>query len=188
MKFASFTRTASPAAGGPSSGAAAPRCLQCGIVAARADLTFCRRCGLTFGERPRGNSTLPACPICYRTVEDDGRLPAHSGRTRLDLVAHIHEHDRYPVGDDDYLESLREGDRIRIGSGYAPFHLVRRYLVTGALDAGRGRTMEHNAIVTAMAQLGRWGDDGRILGDQPAWIEARAAVTQLMERYHRRRV
>jgi hypothetical protein len=46
--------------------------------------------------------------------------------------------------------------------------------------------MEHNAIVTAMAQVGRWGE-GSVIGDQPAWVEARAAVTELMERYHRHR-
>ena len=183
MRLAPFTRDTGRTGTAASE---APRCLQCGVVAARADLTFCRRCGLTFGQPPRGDSTLPACPICYRTVEADGRLPSHSGRTRLDLVAHIHEHDRHPVGDDDYLESLREGDRIRIGRSYAPFQLVRRYLVTGAVDGGRGRTLEHNAIVTAMTQLGRWGDEQPVPGAQPAWAEARDAVTRLMERYHRR--
>ena len=90
-------------------------------------------------------------------------------------------------GDDEYLESLREGDRIRIGRTYAPFDLVRRYLVTGAIDGGRNRQMVHNAIVTAMAQVGRWGTEGTVDGDQPAWAEARLAVTDLMERYHRRR-
>jgi hypothetical protein len=157
------------------------------MAAARVDLTFCRRCGLTFGERPRVDAALPACPVCYRTVDDDGRLPARTGGARLDLVAHLREHDNYPVGDDDYLESIREGDRIRIGRGHAPFDLVRRYLVTGALEAGRRRTMDHNAIVTAMAQIGRWGAIGSVIGDQPAWVEARTAVSELMERYHRRR-
>jgi hypothetical protein len=38
-------------------------------------------------------------------------------------------------------------------------------------------------IVTAMTQLRRWGGDGVILGDQPEWQAARAAVTELMERY-----
>ena len=33
---------------------------------------------------------------------------------------------------------------------------MRRYLVTGALDAGRRRSYDHSAIVTAMSQIGRW--------------------------------
>lgn len=160
-------------------------CLQCGVVALDISMTFCRRCGLPYGAPPRAEMDLPSCPVCYRTVEADGRIVAHAGRGRLDLVGHIDEHERHPVGDDEYLETLREGDRIRIGRFFAPFDLVRRYLVTGSLDGGRRRAMQHNAIVTAMAQIGRWGTNAVILGDQPAWQEARAAVTKLMERYHR---
>ncbi len=96
------------------------------------------------------------------------------------------EHDRFPVGDDDYLESLREGSRIRIGRWTAPFDIVRRYLVTGALDGGRRRQFEHDLIVTAMTQLARFGPGAVILGDQPEWRAAREAVAGLMERYHRR--
>ena len=91
------------------------------------------------------------------------------------------------MGDDDYLESLREGDRIRIERWTAPFGLVRRYLVTGATDGGRQRAYEHNAIVNAMAQLKRWGPGAQVFGDQPEWAAARAAVSELMERYHRGR-
>ncbi len=97
------------------------------------------------------------------------------------------EHDRFPVGDDEYLESLRRGDRIQVGRWTAPFDLVRRYLVTGAVDGGRSRAMQHDAIVTAMAQLSRWGGNAPIIGDQPEWAEARAALGELMERYHRGR-
>ena len=162
-----------------------PTCLQCGVVAVDASTRFCRRCGLAYGAPPRADQALPSCPVCYRTVDYDGRIATHAGRARLDLAAHIEEHERHPVGDDDYLESLREGDRIRIGRFVAPFDLVRRYLVTGSLGGGRSRTMQHNAIVTAMAQIGRWGVNAMILGDQPAWQDARAAVADLMERYHR---
>lgn len=95
------------------------------------------------------------------------------------------EHERHPAGDDDYLERLREGDRIRIGRWSAPFDLVRRYLVTGALDGGRRRQFEHDLIVTAMTQLARFGRDAVILGDQPEWRAARDAVAELMEQYHR---
>jgi hypothetical protein len=181
-----------------SAGAEAPRaaarpsgrqtCLQCGVVALDAATTFCRRCGLPYGAPPRADAELPTCPVCYRTVEDDGRLPARSGRGRIDLVHHIDEHQQFPVGDDEYLESLRVGDRIRIGRFVAPFDVVRRYLVTGSLEGGRRRAAAHDAIVTAMAQIGRWGTDAEVFGDQPQWREAREAVATLMERYARGRV
>lgn len=170
---------------GPSPAApAGPVCLQCGMAAPTADIAFCRRCGLPFGDAPRADAALPSCPVCYRTVSDDGRLPSlRAFGGRVDLVAHIDEHDQFPVGDDDYLESLRQGDRIRIGRWEAPFDLVRRYLVTGTLDGGRRRSYQHSAIVTAMAQLGRWGPDAELLGDQQEWREAREAVSELMDRY-----
>ena len=88
-----------------------------------------------------------------------------------------------PVGDDDWLETLREGDKLRWGRWTAPFETVRRYLVTGQVDAGRNRQLAHDMIVTAMTQLRRWGTDGGILGDQPEWAAARTAVSELMERY-----
>lgn len=165
-----------------------PVCLQCGTVSAGGSVTFCRRCGLTIGAAPRAEVELPSCPICYATVDDDGRLASHDRLGgRVDLVAHMAEHDRYPVGDDDYLESLRSGDLIRIGRWQAPFDLVRRYLVTGALDGGRRRSYQHSAIVNAMAQLKRFGPGADIFGDQAEWQEARQAVTDLLERYQRGR-
>lgn len=163
-------------------------CLQCGVVALDDTTTFCRRCGLPYGAPPRADAELPTCPICYRSVEDDGRLAARSARGRIDLVRHIDEHNQFPVGDEDYLESLRIGDRIRIGRFVAPFDVVRRYLVTGSLEGGRRRAAAHDAIVTAMAQIGRWGTDAQVFGDQPEWREARGAVSDLMERYARGRV
>jgi hypothetical protein len=107
---------------------------------------------------------------------------------RVDLVHHQAEHDRHPVGDDDWLETLRMGDRIRVDRWTAPFDTVRRYLVTGQIDAGRNRSLAHDAIVTAMTQLNRWGPDGDIFGDIPDWKAARSALTALMERYARGRV
>jgi Zn-finger nucleic acid-binding protein len=163
-------------------------CLQCGTPAGRSLASFCRRCGLPFGERPRSDVELPSCPICYRVVDDDGRLPSlASFAVRVDLFRHRAEHDTHPVGDDDWLESLREGDRIRIGRWSAPFDVIRRYLVTGQVEAGRGRALAHDAIVNAMTQIGRWGPNGVVFGDQPEWAAARAAVTALMERYARGR-
>jgi len=105
----------------------------------------------------------------------------------VSLAVHQREHDHAPVGDDDWLESLREGDRVRIGRWRAPFDVVRHYLVTGIVDGGRLRAARHDAIVTAMTQIARWGTDAQILGDEPEWAEARAAVAAFMERYHRGR-
>lgn len=163
-------------------------CLQCGTPAGSSLATFCRRCGLPYGERPRDDVDLPTCPICYTTVHADGRLPSlERVGLRVDLVRHQAEHDTHPVGDDVWLESLREGDQIRVGRWSAPFEVVRRYLVTGQVDAGRGRALAHDAIVNAMTQIGRWGPDGAVFGDQPEWAAARVAVAELMERYAARR-
>ncbi len=162
----------------------ATSCLQCGTPAAREGSTFCRRCGLPYGEAPRADAELPTCPVCYRTVDDDGRMDSLDlPGLRVDLRRHMTEHDRHPVGDDEWLETLREGDRLRWGRWTAPFETVRRYLVTGQIDAGRNRQLAHDLIVTAMTQLRRWGPDGEILGDQPEWQAARGAVSELMERY-----
>ncbi|MFL5778280.1 MAG: hypothetical protein ACJ761_05000, partial [Chloroflexota bacterium] len=171
--------------GTTAAGPAALVCLQCGMVAGEG-ITFCRRCGLPIGAEPRATATLPTCPICYVTVDDDGRIASlRPARTRVHLVSHMDEHDEFPVGDDDYLESLRAGDQIRIDRWQAPFELVRRYLVTGAIDGGRQRTYQHSAIVTAMSQIRRWGADADIFGDQQEWREARQAVSALLERYQR---
>jgi len=163
-------------------------CLQCGTPAASDAATFCRRCGLPYGAPPRHDVELPTCHVCYLTVGDDGRLPSLDvPGLRVDLHHHLAEHDRHPVGDDEWLESLRHGDRIRIGRWFAPFDIVRRYLVTGMVEGGRRRAFEHNAIVTAMTQIKRFGPHATIFGDQPEWQAARAAVSELMERYHLRR-
>jgi hypothetical protein len=191
MKLFGSTK-AQPARSGSTTASAGPAgsdpvCLQCGMIAAGTDATFCRRCGLPIGAAPRAEAELPSCPICYATVDDDGRIRSlRQSTVRIDLVAHSFEHEQFPVGDDDYLESLRAGDMIRIGQWQAPFDLVRRYLVTGAMDGGRRRAYEHSAIVTAMSQLKRWGPEAEIFGDQQEWQAARHAVTDLMERFHRR--
>ena len=164
-------------------------CLQCGTIAHHSRAARCRRCGLPYGEPPRATGALATCPICYRTTDDDGRLRSLTGTAfRMHIVEHIAEHGSFPVGDDEYLESLRRGDRIVIERWVAPFDIVRRYLVTGAVDGGRTRTVAHDAIVTAMSQISRFGPSAEILGDDPEWRAARDAVARLMERYHRRRV
>lgn len=163
-----------------------PACLQCGTVARRPGVAVCGRCGLPFGAPPREDARLATCPVCYRETDPDGLIASPlPGGWRVPLPRHIHDHEQAPVGDDDLLESLREGDRIRIGRWRAPFDLVRRYLVTGVVDAGRSRAAQHDAIVTAMTQLARWGPGAAVLGDQPEWAEAREAVAALMTRYHR---
>ena len=165
---------------------ATPACLQCGAVPGRPDAQTCRRCGIRFGDAPPEFARLATCPVCYQVTDTDGRLPsrAQAGR-RVGINDHVGEHERFPVGDDAWLESLRDADRIRIGRWYAPFELVRRYLVTGVVDASRNRLAQHNAIVTAMTQIQRWGRDPDIFGDQEEWRLARGAVAELMDRYHR---
>src|SRR5690349_476616 len=107
--FRSRRPTLDPGPGVPATASDAV-CLQCGMVAGPG-VTFCRRCGLPIGDPPRWDASLPACPICYQSVGDDGRIESFEPmRGRVDLVAHLTEHDRHPVGDDDYLESLRAGD------------------------------------------------------------------------------
>ena len=127
------------------------------------------------------------------TTDDDGRLPSLAQPARrIDINAHVDEHDRFPVGDDAWLETLRDHDRIRLGRWSAPFDLVRRYLVTGVVDAGRNRLAQHNAIVMAMTQIQRGAATRRSSATRREWIAARDAVAQLMDRYHatdaRRRV
>ena len=180
-----LTRNASAAA--PVAGSSS--CRQCGAIQPSTTVSFCRRCGIPYGAAPSVEARLPSCPVCYQTVDDQGLLPPLGGSGRRQPISdHLADHDRYPVGDDDWLESLRVGDRIRVGDGWAPFDLVRRYLVTGLVDAGRGRQVLHDAIITAMSQLARWGNaEVDAFGDQEEWRAARQAVTRLMERYHRDR-
>jgi hypothetical protein len=161
-------------------------CLACGTTTTRSDAAICRRCGLPYGTEPPASAPVPECPVCYREADRDGRFPSlvRPGQ-RVELHVHREEHERYPVGDDDWLETLRVHDRIRIGRWTAPFELVRRYLVTGVVDAGRARLERHTAILDAMVQVSRFGPGASILGDQQAWRDAREAVEVLMERYHR---
>jgi hypothetical protein len=159
-------------------------CLQCGTTSNGDRAVVCRRCGLRFGAEPRRDVELPSCPTCYVTVDDDGRTPSYRNRLqRISLVAHMEEHDAYPVGDDDWLATFRRGDQMVVGRFTAPFDLVRRYLVTGQIEAGRGRTIQHNALLTAMSQIKRWGREADVFGDQPAWHEARAALAAMMDRF-----
>jgi len=159
-------------------------CLQCGTTSNGDRAVVCRRCGLRFGDEPRRDAELPTCPICYVTVDDDGLTPSYRNRLqRISLVAHMEEHEAFPPGDDDWLGTLRRGDQIAVGRFSAPFDLVRRYLVTGQIDGGRNRTLQHNAVLTAMSQIKRWGRNPDVFGDQPAWQEARAQIAAVMDRY-----
>ncbi len=166
--------------------ASLPVCLQCGVQATIAGATFCRRCGLPYGAAPRPYMA-PTCPVCYRDAGADGRFDSlvNPRLGRVDLVRHMAEHAQVPVGDDEYLESLREGDTVRVERWTAPFDLVRRYLVLGVVDGGHSRRVLHNALLMAMGQVARWGPDAVLVGDQAEWAEARAALVRLMDRYHR---
>ena len=117
--------------------------------------------------------------LVLEAFEEGERVRAGAGDGHHLCDAVLAQHDRHPVGDDDYLETLREGDQIRIGRWKAPFDVVRRYLVTGAVEAGRRRTFEHNNIVTAMTQIRKWGADAEIFGDQAEWKASREAVAAL---------
>ena len=80
-------------------------CLQCGAVASFAGAKLCRRCGLPFGEAPPASARLAECPVCYATSGDDGRFPSSARPgTRVDINTHVDEHERFPVGDDEWLE------------------------------------------------------------------------------------
>jgi hypothetical protein len=85
--------------------------------------------------------------------------PARAGG-RTTYEQHAYDHEVRPVGDDDWLETLRDGDDIVIGRWRAPFTLTRRYLVTGQWDGGRDRTYAHNAVVLAMVGASRDAHDG----------------------------
>ncbi len=189
-----------------SAGAAGGRvCQRCGFASPTA-APFCRRCGLPFGAAPivEAADWPPECPVCYAQPGRDGSFPA-AGGARTTYEQHAYHHERHPVGDDDYLESLRDGDEIRIGRWRAPFELTRRYLVTGRWEGGRARGYAHNAVVLAMVATSRAADEDSpapaaggpapTLGSGNAprdgadsyptdLAEARAAVTELMERYH----
>ena len=174
-----------PAGEEPRAADGLPVCLQCGVPAVSSGGSFCRRCGLPYGAPPR-RFMAPTCPICYRDAGDDGRFESiWPGRGRVDLVRHMAEHADAPVGDDEYLESLREGEHVRVERWRAPYELVRRYLVLGVVDAGHSRRLLHNALLVAMGQTARWGTAAVIVGDQPEWAAAREALARLMERYHR---
>ena len=143
------------------------------------DATFCRRCGLPYGDTPRANAELPTCPICYLTVDHrrSDRQPRNLPGLRVDLRRHMAEHDRHPVGDDEWLKTLREGDKLRWGRWTAPFETVRRYLVTGQVNAGRNRQLAHDMIVTAMTQINQFGSNAEYLR-RPARVASRTDRSQ----------
>ena len=128
-------------------------CLQCGAVARVAGAKLCRRCGLPYGEAPPAIRKARGVPGLLRNERRRRPIPVQrpAGDPRSTSTAHVDEHEQLPVGDDEWLESLREHDRLRIGRWSAPFDLVRRYLVTGIVDAGRNRL--------GAAQLDRHRDD-----------------------------
>jgi hypothetical protein len=92
--------------------------------------------------------------------------PAPTGG-RTTYEQHAYDHEVRPVGDDDWLETLRDGDDIVIGRWRAPFALTRRYLVTGQWDGGRERTYVHNAVILAMVGASR-DAEGRGPAQPPA--------------------
>jgi hypothetical protein len=130
-------------------------CLRCGYASTTSG-AFCRRCGLPYGAAPAvaADDTPAECPVCYARADRSGAYPAPGGG-RTTYERHAYEHEMRPVGDDDWLETLRDGDEIVIGRWRAPFALTRRYLVTGQWDGGRERTYAHNAVIIAMVGASR---------------------------------
>ncbi len=171
-------------------------CQRCGYRPP-APARVCRRCGLPYGAPPPevdDDGEFIECPICYVVSDRHGLFePYEFAGSRQTYERHVLGHELHPVGDDDFLESLREGDEIRIGSWRAPFDLTRRYLVTGQFDGGRQRQYQHNALVLAMASLARSEERPEppkrsflsrfTRGDQEAVASARRAVAEVMERY-----
>ncbi len=133
-------------------------CQRCGYSAVTAG-SYCRRCGLPYGANPAviGDDGPPECPVCYARGDRGGLYPAPGGG-RTTYERHARDHELRPVGDDDWLETLRDGDEIVIDRWRAPFALTRRYLVTGQWDAGKGRTYVHNAVIIAMVGATRGGE------------------------------
>ena len=130
-------------------------CLRCGYSTA-GPAAFCRRCGLPFGAAPQvqAQGGPGECPVCYVRADRGGLFPAYGGG-RTSYEHHAYDHELRPVGDDDWLETQRDGDLIAIGRWRAPYDLTRRYLVTGQWDAGPNRTYVHNAVILAMVGAAR---------------------------------
>jgi hypothetical protein len=162
-------------------------CLRCGF-ASSGSAPFCRRCGLPFGVAPVvAEGDWPAeCPVCYAAIDRHDLFPdGRGGRTTYER--HAYDHELRPVGDEAWLETLRDGDEIRIGAWRAPYDLTRRYLATGQWEGGRAREYAHNAVVLAMVGASRAAAAGAAgsstappSGDLAA---ARRAVDDLRERY-----
>ncbi len=162
-------------------------CLRCGFTSSGA-APFCRRCGLPFGAAPVvAEGEWPAeCPVCYAAIDRHDLFPdGRGGRTTYER--HAYDHELRPVGDDLWLETLRDGDEIRIGAWRAPYDLTRRYLVTGQWEGGRAREYAHNAVVLAMVAASRAAnaEDAGSTADLSSGdlAVARRAVEDLRERF-----
>jgi hypothetical protein len=142
-------------------------CQRCGYASA-GPAAFCRRCGLPFGAAPQveAQDGPGECPVCYAHADRGGLFPAPGGG-RTSYERHAYDHEVRPVGDDDWLETLRDGDQVTIGRWRAPYDLTRRYLVTGQWDAGAARTYVHNAVILAMVGAARDTARGTITAPPP---------------------
>jgi hypothetical protein len=145
-------------------------CLRCGYVSTTSG-AFCRRCGLPYGAAPAvaADDTPAECPVCYARADRSGAYPAPGGG-RTTYERHAYDHEIRPVGDDDWLETLRDGDEIVIERWRAPFALTRRYLVTGQWDGGRDRAYAHNALIVAMVGASREAEGGAATTTPPGGV------------------
>jgi hypothetical protein len=142
-------------------------CLRCGY-ARSGPAAFCRRCGLPFGAAPQVEATdgPGECPVCYARADRGGLFPAPGGG-RTSYERHAYDHEVRPVGDDDWLDTLRDGDQVVIGRWRAPYDLTRRYLVTGQWDGRASRTYVHNALILAMVGASRDANQGTAAATPP---------------------
>ena len=142
-----------------------------GAVQSRAGAQMCRRCGVRLEMRRRPSRSSPACPVCYRDADADGRLPsAARPGFRLDINSHIDEHDRFPVGTDAWLETLRprpDPDRPMVGP-------VRP---GPALPRDRGRRCWPEPAGPAQRD-GHGDDPGPALGPEPGHLRRPGRVAR----------
>ena len=149
-------------------------CLQCGTPAVRVDATFCRRCGLPYGDAPRADAELPQCPICYLVVDDDGRTGSLDAARPARRPAPPHGRARPPPG------RRRRVARDPARGRQAALGPLER-AVRDRPPLPRDRAARRRAQPAAGPRPHRHGDDpapplgpgADILGDQPEWQAAR---------------
>ena len=150
-------------------------CLQCGTPAIRDDrhvLPPLRPAVRRAAARRRGAADLSDL-LPRPSTTTAGRRASTCRACASTSRHHMVEHDRHPVGDDEWLETLREGDRSGGAAGPRRSTPSAATSSPGRSTPGRNRQLAHDVIVTAMTQIRRWGPNGDDLR-RPARVEGRA--------------